>query len=291
MPDTSWNLTGNSGTNPPTDFVGTTDNQPLVIATNGVQRVSVDTAGNFEVHGNVGIGTASPRSSLEASVNASGKLGPVITLTNPGGSGAAAIDMNTFNPAVTGTYNPSSRILAVDAGNFANDIVFQTNAPGAANNGLVERVRVTANGVGIGTNANPRSVLEASVNAGGALGPVMTLTNTGGNTNAAAAIDMNTFNPATTGTYNPSARIQAVDDGNYANDIVFFSNSPGAANNGLVQTLRISTTGISMPGTLTVTGDIILAGGDCAEKFDVSSVDIPEPGTVVVLDPEEGGVR
>lgn len=44
MADTSWQLTGNAGTNPPTDFVGTSTNQPLVIKTNGAQRVSIDTS-------------------------------------------------------------------------------------------------------------------------------------------------------------------------------------------------------------------------------------------------------
>ena len=47
---------------------------------------------------------------------------------------------------------------------------------------------------------------------------------------------------------------------------------------------------VSMAGTLTVAGDIVLTGGDCAEEFNVSPAGLPEPGTVVVLDPENGGV-
>jgi hypothetical protein len=37
-----WDLTGNSGTNPETDFLGTRDNQPLVIRTNGTEALRID---------------------------------------------------------------------------------------------------------------------------------------------------------------------------------------------------------------------------------------------------------
>ena len=46
-----------------------------------------------------------------------------------------------------------------------------------------------------------------------------------------------------------------------------------------------------MAGTLAVAGDIVLAGADCAENFDVAGSKAPDPGTVVVIDPEDGGVR
>lgn len=65
--------------------------------------------------------------------------------------------------------------------------------------------------VGIGT-ATPRSILEAAVSAPGALGPVLTLTNSGSGANTSAAIDFNTALPAG-GSYSPGARIAAVDDG------------------------------------------------------------------------------
>ena len=33
----AWETTGNSGTTPPTDFLGTTDSQPLVIKINNTE--------------------------------------------------------------------------------------------------------------------------------------------------------------------------------------------------------------------------------------------------------------
>ncbi len=48
----SWSLTGNNGTTPGTNFLGTTDSQPLVIKTNGAEAMRVDSTGN------VGLGTA-----------------------------------------------------------------------------------------------------------------------------------------------------------------------------------------------------------------------------------------
>jgi hypothetical protein len=46
-----WALTGNSGTDPAVNFLGTTDNRPLVIRTNNTEQLRVTTSGS------VGIGT------------------------------------------------------------------------------------------------------------------------------------------------------------------------------------------------------------------------------------------
>ncbi len=55
---TYWNLSGNSGTNPLTNFVGTIDNKDLVLKTNNAERMRITAAGK------VGIGTASPSAAL-----------------------------------------------------------------------------------------------------------------------------------------------------------------------------------------------------------------------------------
>lgn len=54
-----WNVLGNSGTNPATDGIGTTDAQPLRIITNNTERARVLSGGN------VGIGTSAPDSTFQ----------------------------------------------------------------------------------------------------------------------------------------------------------------------------------------------------------------------------------
>ena len=49
-----WKLNGNAGTNPTSDFIGTYDNQDLVIKTNNTEKIRIKTDGN------VGIGTMNP---------------------------------------------------------------------------------------------------------------------------------------------------------------------------------------------------------------------------------------
>jgi hypothetical protein len=54
-----WETNGNSAINPATEFLGTRDNKPLVVKTNGAERMRV------AVNGNVGIGTDAPSAMLE----------------------------------------------------------------------------------------------------------------------------------------------------------------------------------------------------------------------------------
>src|SRR5438128_264935 len=52
MPD--WSLTGNAGTNPSVDFLGTTDKHALVLRTAAAEHA------RLEVNGNFGVGTPAP---------------------------------------------------------------------------------------------------------------------------------------------------------------------------------------------------------------------------------------
>lgn len=54
-----WSLTGNSGTNPTNDFIGTIDNQDFVIRTNNTEKLRIESGGD------VGIGTNNPSHTLE----------------------------------------------------------------------------------------------------------------------------------------------------------------------------------------------------------------------------------
>lgn len=51
-PNTSWDLEGNAGTTPGTNFLGTTDNKNLLFKTNNSSHFEMSTAGNLLAYGN-----------------------------------------------------------------------------------------------------------------------------------------------------------------------------------------------------------------------------------------------
>jgi hypothetical protein len=108
----AWSLTGNAGTNPATNFIGTTGAQDWVMRTNNVERARISSSGNvgigtnnptqrFVVNkdfgmgvdssvvitnvGNVGIGNSNPSSKLD--IGTSDNLNWAAQIYNAGGSG------------------------------------------------------------------------------------------------------------------------------------------------------------------------------------------------------------
>ena len=51
----TWMLQGNVGSNPTTQFIGTTDNQPLKFRTNNLEQMQINTNGSFKF-GNINAG-------------------------------------------------------------------------------------------------------------------------------------------------------------------------------------------------------------------------------------------
>ncbi|OFX37269.1 MAG: hypothetical protein A2X08_10955, partial [Bacteroidetes bacterium GWA2_32_17] len=58
-PSTAWQLTGNSGTNPPINFIGTTDSKDFVFKTYNNERMRIDSVGKVHVNGKVTLGPSS----------------------------------------------------------------------------------------------------------------------------------------------------------------------------------------------------------------------------------------
>jgi hypothetical protein len=75
-----WGLTGNSGINPATQFIGTTDAQPLAFKTNGIETMRILSTGN------VGIGTPTPDAKLDV-------------------NGDFSLSKRVFNTGIVGTFH------------------------------------------------------------------------------------------------------------------------------------------------------------------------------------------
>lgn len=77
----SWELTGNAGTNPATNFVGTSDNQDLVFRTNNAEEMRIDAGGD------VGINNTVPAHILDVEDAKSATTGATVRIANKTGGG------------------------------------------------------------------------------------------------------------------------------------------------------------------------------------------------------------
>ncbi len=183
-------------------------------AANGYKALYSNTTGNNN--------TASGRDALEN--NTSGSSNTAVGYLAGPGSGSPALTNSTALGANAIVSQSNSLVL----GNT-------TSTPGA------EFVNV-----GIGTST-PRSIFEAAVSAAEALGPSLTLTNPVGNGDfGGSSVDFNTYLPSTTGTYNPSSRIEAFGDGGGGDSLWFLSNNDntfGGPNQGLQLNMNIGSNG------------------------------------------------
>ncbi len=120
----SWSVTGNAGSNAATNFIGTTDAVDLVIRSNNVEAIRLNTSGN------VGIGTASPVKRTEIIGPASAT--PVtLVIGNRGGFGPAAMEF--VSDYGFGSQWRPGYIRSNDAGGFTGAVEVYTNGTGAGN--------------------------------------------------------------------------------------------------------------------------------------------------------------
>jgi trimeric autotransporter adhesin len=148
----AWFTRGNNGTNPTTNFLGTIDNQDLVIRTNDVERMRIRNTGN------VGIATAAPGYQLQvdgsgtiAASNFSGGVSTIRSISNnwavfdaysySASQHPAFIGMRSRGTNAAPTYPQNGDILLQLSGRDAIDGYIATGLHGGA--GLF--VRATQN--------------------------------------------------------------------------------------------------------------------------------------------------
>ncbi len=139
-----WSSSGNASTNPASDFVGTTDGQPLVLRTNNSERARIAAGGN------VGIGTTNPLSLLsvgpssEFRVNASGQIEAAAGIVSSGDIDFTALNAGGLVSAAVGTGRLSTALGGTDY-----------ELPLTFSNGLQR----SANSVGLGGSMTTNTVI------------------------------------------------------------------------------------------------------------------------------------
>jgi hypothetical protein len=183
-----------------------------------------------------GAGTATP-ASTGLSIAPSGIINFASGQTFPGGGGGGGtITGITTTSPLTGSGTSGSVALGLDTGALLPAI---TPPLEGTFNGVYAQLAAANSFTG---NQSVAGTVTSSVDAPGALGPILALTNPGGGLNAAASVDFRTYlHTATAAT--PSARIVAVDDNNYGNNLFFESNPDGYDTNELQTNVEIPSTG------------------------------------------------
>lgn len=165
-PTTGWSTTGNSGTNPTNNFIGTTDSQDFVVKTANSERVRMKSTGQ------VGIGTDNPAALLD--VAGTFRSSGTVTLTSVA-TGAAADDVLLINSSNQVTKTTRAELVAGSGWALTgNDIATSSGALGVAPSGswIGTKSTSTAKDLRIATNGVTRMIIasDGAITMGGTLG-------------------------------------------------------------------------------------------------------------------------
>lgn len=136
---TEWQLLGNAGTNPALNFLGTTDAQPLRLATNGTERIRINATAN-----EVGIGmTAAANNTLDiTNTTATGKGINVTANALTTGNG---LNINSSSTALGSSGSIGSFTLSGSNAANAGTVLKVTNS-GTLNTGVAMMINNAATG-------------------------------------------------------------------------------------------------------------------------------------------------
>lgn len=153
-----WNTKGNSGTNPATDFIGTTDSKDLVFKTKNAEAMRIDT------NGNVGIGTTSAPLPLSVQGNvlfADNVNSPTVVFSfnateNTMGALCDSADFIIARTKFIGS-------LQITDGTQSNGYVLTSDANGLASwQGRTDTIFVPATGDTIRVKINSMNIIESA---------------------------------------------------------------------------------------------------------------------------------
>lgn len=224
----AWYLTGNSGTNPSANFIGTTDNEALVFKVNNVLSGKIDQNLN-----NVALGYQCTQSITTATnctfigyqagyANTSGVsntgIGSIALVANITGSNNTAVGMGALGSNTTGSNNTS-----VGAGSLRKNTI-------AAGNTAFGTSALASDTTGNNNSAIGAYSLQGNITGSNntALGYYTLNVNTSGSYNT--VMGTNSMIANTTGTYNSSLGYGALLNGTTGARNVAIGDSAGATN-------------------------------------------------------------
>lgn len=223
----SWSLAGNSGTNPPTQFLGTTDNKPLVFKTNKTERLRILNSGY------IGIGTSAPQQRVDINGNMNLKAGFAIYIDN---HKLISSDFSTLNLVVGGrsgvnvtgksnTAMGNNALYALTTGNYNTAVgtgaLFSNNSD---NNTATGFSALSSNSSGYSLTANGSFALYSNTTGvlSTAVGNYALNANTTGNNNN--AVGWSAMYSNTIGNNNVAVGNQAMYNNNVGSDNTVYGN-------------------------------------------------------------------
>ncbi len=231
--NSGWGTTGNAGTTPTTNYVGTSDAQPLVVKTNAVERLRVLANGDVAIGSQTaGINTGAGRYLTVSSTTAYANSTAALELEGGSLSTFVPVARIDFNSAIGS--NPSAnivRVAALRAGNATAGVLQFSTHDGVTMN---ERMRIAENGnASIGSTTTNSARLNLFATTTDTASPVgLAVTNNYNGASNKFGIDVNVDGAGSAAKYGISSTVVGLaGDGNtnYAFNAAMTPNGTGSA--------------------------------------------------------------